>query len=104
MLSRQAKRLKMVQTSGVISGRPLAAARVLLGLTQKEVAQMARISVSTLKRYEADGIYPPLHNNWIAVIHALEAAGVEFIAENGGGAGVRLRKSSIEEGADFVRR
>jgi hypothetical protein len=31
--------------------------------------------------------------NDIAVRHALEAAGVEFIDENGGGAGVRLRKS-----------
>lgn len=33
-----------------------------------------------------------LPNNLAAIRAALEAAGVEFIAENGGGAGVRLRK------------
>jgi len=34
--------------------------------------------------------------NDLAVRHALEAAGVEFIEENGGGEGVRLRKPSRE--------
>ncbi len=34
----------------------------------------------------------PHPNNLAAIRTALEAAGVEFIAENGGGAGVRLRK------------
>jgi hypothetical protein len=33
--------------------------------------------------------------NALAVRHALEAAGVEFIDENGGGVGVRLRKRSV---------
>jgi hypothetical protein len=35
----------------------------------------------------------------LAIRASLEAAGVEFIAENGGGAGVRLRKQRDEEGA-----
>jgi hypothetical protein len=35
-------------------------------------------------------------NNVAAVRSALEAAGVEFIAENGGGPGVRLRKAKLE--------
>ncbi|WP_374309840.1 hypothetical protein [Methylocella sp.] len=35
-------------------------------------------------------------NNVSAVRSALEAAGVEFIAENGGGQGVRLRKDAPE--------
>jgi hypothetical protein len=35
---------------------------------------------------------PPYPNNLAAIRAALEAAGVEFIPENGGGAGVRLRK------------
>jgi len=36
--------------------------------------------------------------NDLAVRHALEAAGVEFIDENGGGAGVRLRKRHQKKG------
>lgn len=34
-------------------------------------------------------------NNVAAVVSALEAAGVEFIQENGGGAGVRLKKITL---------
>lgn len=74
-----------------ISGRLLSAGRALTGLTQKELAERADISVSTLKRMEASGGSGSLANNFKAVIAALESAGVEFIAENGGGAGVRLR-------------
>jgi hypothetical protein len=33
----------------------------------------------------------PSPNNFAAIIRALESAGVEFIPENGGGAGVRLK-------------
>jgi hypothetical protein len=36
--------------------------------------------------------------NDAAVRHALEAAGVEFIDENGGGSGVRLRKRQRNKG------
>lgn len=78
-----------------ISGRLIASARVLLGMTQKDLAERASISVSTLKRIEATGAFGLpgiLPNNAKALVAALEAAGVEFIAENGGGAGVRLRK------------
>jgi predicted transcriptional regulator len=76
------------------TGRQLAAARTLVGLTQADVAARASISVPTLKRMEAsDGIVVGMANNVNAVIRALEAAGAEFIPENGGGAGVRLRKA-----------
>ena len=76
-----------------INGRQLAAARTLLGMTQGEICVRARISVPTLKRMEASlGAVPGIRNNVEAVVRALEAAGVEFIPENGGGAGVRLRK------------
>ncbi|MFC3060366.1 helix-turn-helix domain-containing protein [Paenirhodobacter populi] len=76
------------------TGRQLAAARALAGLSQATVAAVARISVPTLKRMEAsEGPAVGMANNVEAVCRTLEAAGVEFIPENGGGVGVRLQKS-----------
>jgi transcriptional regulator with XRE-family HTH domain len=78
----------------VITGRQIAAARTLIGFGQAELADRSSISVPTLKRMEASsGPAAGLANNVAAVRQALESAGVEFIAENGGGPGVRLRKS-----------
>lgn len=68
----------------------LRAARALLGLSLAEAAGAANLSISTLKRAEGSGT---LHASEEAVsrfTQALEAAGVEFIAENG--IGVRLAK------------
>lgn len=68
------------------------AARALTGLSQPKVAAAAGVSAMTVKRAEGSG-QPPASADAVASIRAaLEAAGVEFIAENGGGAGVRLRK------------
>ncbi|WPZ33139.1 helix-turn-helix domain-containing protein [Thalassobaculum sp. OXR-137] len=76
-----------------VSGRQIAAARVMAGLDQKTLAAAANVSVATLRRMEAsDGNAAGLANNVAAVIRAIEEAGVELIPENGGGAGVRLRK------------
>ena len=55
------------------------------------MAENAGVSVVTVRQLEAGGTEP--RRATIAVIrHALEAGGVEFIEENGGGPGVRLRK------------
>ena len=64
-------------------------ARAALQLGIRGVAILASVSPTTITRLErGEGIYP----RTLTVIRAaLEAAGVEFIAENGGGAGVRLR-------------
>ncbi|RLL65272.1 helix-turn-helix domain-containing protein [Paenirhodobacter hankyongi] len=76
------------------TGRQIAAARTLLGMPQAELAAAAKVSVPTLRRMEAsEGPASGMANNVDAVCRALEAAGVEFIPENGGGAGVRLRKT-----------
>ncbi len=76
------------------TGRQIAAARTLLGLGQAELAERSSISVPTLKRMEAsDGPAAGLANNVAAVRRALEDFGIEFISENGGGPGVRLRKA-----------
>lgn len=65
-------------------------ARAGLGLGVRETADAAQVSTNTITRFEKGD---PLKERTIAAIRAaLEAAGVEFIAENGGGAGVRLRK------------
>lgn len=79
-----------------ITGRQIAAARALAGIGQAELATAARISVPTLRRMEANaGPAGGFANNVAAVKVALEAAGVEFIPENGGGVGVRLKKASL---------
>jgi transcriptional regulator with XRE-family HTH domain len=70
----------------------LRAARALTGLSQAEVAEAAGVSVPTLKRAEAGGAIKVADDTIAAIARALEKAGVEFIPENGGGAGVRLAK------------
>ena len=70
-----------------ISGKQIAAARVLLDLGQVDLADLAKISAPTLRRMEAaKGAMPGMRNNVAAVIAALESAGIEFIE-----GGVRLR-------------
>ncbi|MFG1277875.1 helix-turn-helix domain-containing protein [Xanthobacter autotrophicus] len=73
-----------------LTGRQIAAARALVGLSQVEVAARANISVPTLKRMEAsEGPASGMANNVAAVMRALEEAGVEFL--NHGQPGVRLK-------------
>lgn len=68
------------------------AARALVGWSQTDVATAAGLSVPTIKRAEADGGIRVSEDAMLAIANALKKAGVEFIAENGGGLGVRLRK------------
>jgi DNA-binding XRE family transcriptional regulator len=67
------------------------AARGLLEWTQQDLADAAGIGIVTVRQLEA-GLNEPRRSTLQVVRRALEAAGVEFIDENGGGAGVRLRK------------
>ena len=63
-------------------------------MSQAQLATQASISVPTLKRMEASaGEVAGMPNNVAAVRRALESAGVIFVAENGDGPGVRLRKA-----------
>jgi transcriptional regulator with XRE-family HTH domain len=63
----------------------------MLGWGQAQLAEAASVSRMTIVDFEK-GARIPHFNNLAAIRAALEAAGVDFIAENGGGAGVRLRK------------
>lgn len=69
----------------------LRAARGLANWSQNDLAERAQVSNSTIRNFEA-GRSTPIANNLTAIRRALESAGVEFIAENGSGAGVRHGK------------
>jgi len=70
----------------------LRAARGLLGWSQSKLAVRAGLSLPTVKRVESD-LGPRVSDDARSKLRrALESAGVEFIDENGGGPGVRLRK------------
>ena len=74
-----------------ISATQSRGARGMLGWNQKQLAEAAQVSRMTVVDFEG-GRRAPHSNNLAAIRTALEAAGVIFIDENGGGAGVRLRK------------
>jgi predicted transcriptional regulator len=78
-----------------VSIRQIKAARALLAWSQEQLAAAAAISIPTVKRLEAqDGPLGGRKETESKILSALQGAGVEFIDENGGGPGVRMRKRS----------
>ena len=76
-----------------LTGRQIRAARGLVGWTAVDLAAASQIGVATIRRSEVEnGPARMTPANAAALQRALEEAGVEFIPENGGGAGVRMRK------------
>ncbi len=81
-----------------MGGRPLSssqirAARSLIRWTAQDLARACSLSVATIRRAELKDNETSLTTaNDLALRRALESAGVEFIDENGGGPGVRLRQ------------
>jgi transcriptional regulator with XRE-family HTH domain len=67
------------------------AARGMLDWSQTELATRSNLSESTVRDFEKGRRIPSV-NNLAAIQQALEAAGLEFIPENGGGAGIRFRE------------
>jgi transcriptional regulator with XRE-family HTH domain len=76
-----------------ITSELIRAARALLRWEQRQLAEASSVSLPTVKRLEASpGLLIAHASTVAALLHALEIAGIEFIDENGGGAGVRLKK------------
>jgi transcriptional regulator with XRE-family HTH domain len=66
---------------------------MLLGWSQEKLGSAAEVSLPTIKRLEAgEGLLGGRETTGAKIRKALERAGIEFIDENGGGFGVRMRK------------
>jgi transcriptional regulator with XRE-family HTH domain len=76
-----------------MTGAQCRMARAALGWNARKLATKAGVGHNTANRFES-GANQPRGAILEALRGALEAAGVEFIAENGGGPGVRLRKGA----------
>jgi transcriptional regulator with XRE-family HTH domain len=73
------------------------AARGLLGWSQQELARRARVGIVTVHQLEA-AVSEPRRATLDVIRRAFESAGVDFIEENGGGPGVRLRSRQSKKG------
>ncbi len=83
----------------MISAGQLRAARALLGIDQRQLAEIAGLSVPTIQRMEAsEGVIRGNVDSLMKLIGALETAGIELIADGAsspeGGRGIRLKKKS----------
>jgi hypothetical protein len=78
-----------------LTSAQIRAGRALIRWSAEDLARETSLSVTTIRRAElTEGETSMTTANDLAVRRALETAGVEFIDENGGGPGVRLRKRS----------
>jgi hypothetical protein len=72
--------------------------RALIRWSAEDLARASRVGLTTIRRAElTESATSMTAANDLAIRGALEAAGVEFIDENGGGPGVRLRKPTKEK-------
>ena len=86
-------RAKIRKPALTLSSELIRAARALLRWEQRDLASASSVSLPTIKRLESKPGIMGAHMSTLAALRkALEAAGIEFIDENGGGPGVRLRK------------
>jgi transcriptional regulator with XRE-family HTH domain len=77
----------------MLTTRQIKAARALLGWSQADLAEKSGVSEPTVARLESmDGELGGRELTVGKIRAAIEAAGIEFIDENGGGRGVRLKK------------
>ncbi len=80
-------------TEKILSVRQMKAARALLAWSQEDLAFASGVSEPTIARLEStDGPIGGRAETGEKLVSAMEKAGIEFIAENGGGAGVRMKK------------
>ena len=82
----------------MITSAQMKAARALLGIDQRQLAQRAHLSLPTIQRMEASsGVVRGNVNSLMKLVDALAADGIELIGEgtasNSGGRGVRLKET-----------
>jgi transcriptional regulator with XRE-family HTH domain len=82
----------------MITAAQLRAARALLGLDQRRLAEQCGLSLPTIQRMEAsDGVIRGNVDSLMKLVAALDEAGVELLSDNkmsaGGGRGVRFKRS-----------
>lgn len=80
----------------MITAAQLRAARALLGIDQRELAQRCSLSLPTIQRMEgSEGVIRGNVDSLMKLVEALSVAGIELIGEgtpsSGGGRGVRLK-------------
>jgi transcriptional regulator with XRE-family HTH domain len=88
----------------MISASQLRAARALLSLDQKTLAELSGLSVPTIQRMEAsEGVIRGTVDSLMKLVRALDAAGIELIGEGAvstaGGRGVRLKEPAARPDA-----
>jgi transcriptional regulator with XRE-family HTH domain len=80
------------------------AARALLGIDQRQLAELSGVSLPTIQRMEAsDGNVRGVIDTLIKVVEAFDGAGIELISENivsrEGGRGVRFKQAAVRGGS-----
>ena len=89
----------------MITAPQMRAARALLGIDQKRLAELSGLSLPTIQRMEAsEGVIRGNVDSLMKLVAAIETGGVELIGEGaasaGGGRGVRLRERAAPAGGD----
>lgn len=92
----------------MITANQLRAARALLNIDQRQMAELADLSVPTVQRMEAsDGVIRANVDSLMKLISALDNAGIELInpgaASPSGGRGVRLREHVAQQKIKTIR-
>src|SRR5579862_1438068 len=82
--------------AGMITAAQMRAARALLGIDQRQLAELSGVSLPTIQRMEAsEGTVRGVVDTLTKVVEALDRAGIELIGDNAvsreGGRGVRLK-------------
>ncbi|MBW7962507.1 MULTISPECIES: helix-turn-helix domain-containing protein [unclassified Bradyrhizobium] len=88
----------------MITAAQLRAARALLGIDQRELAQRSSLSLPTIQRMEAsEGVIRGNVDSLMKLVEALSVAGIELIADgaasSAGGRGVRLKSPPPSAGS-----
>src|SRR5215813_2883748 len=86
----------LINGNAMITAAQLRAARALLGVDQRELAELADLSVPTIQRMEAsEGVVRGTVDSLMKLVSALDVAGIELIGDGAasqtGGRGVRLK-------------